>query len=252
VHDFAIGPYSARLSAELTTTELASFTAYAMEASTTMPPCALQLAAPTVPSTAVVTYAGVLVRARLSPPPLRPWARLFVLARGCRCRAGADDDEASVVLTLTGLADVDTTYQATVFSNTSEGVWILFPTVAFTTLPGTASKRNGLGFHGVAETISFFFAWRLNPVAGCEYLPPDSFCELLPFPGVVYNDSVRDALLANASAEYTAFQQALSQFNCEKIQYSFVRNCTDCLNAYKYWVRASAMLRGRHDLSCWG
>lgn len=78
-------------------------------------------------------------------------------------------------------------------------------------------------------------------MAGCEYLPPDSFCELLPFPGVVYNDSVRDALLANASAEYTAFQQALSQFNCEKIQYSFVRNCTDCLNAYKYWVRPSGM-----------
>jgi len=41
-------------------------------------------------------------------------------------------------------------------------------------------------------------------------------------------DSSVAALNAEASSSYTAFIQALSQFNCENIQYSLIKTCTDC------------------------
>ena len=79
---------------------------------------------------------------------------------------------------------------------------------------------------------------------GCDFLPGDAFCSVLPYAALVYNNSYMLASDSNASHSQDVFTQALSQYNCEGIPYSFVKTCDDCLAAYRVWVckpRASAM-----------
>ncbi|ORY93463.1 stretch-activated Ca2+-permeable channel component-domain-containing protein [Syncephalastrum racemosum] len=49
-------------------------------------------------------------------------------------------------------------------------------------------------------------------------------------------DSIASAYDAQAKDLFQPFQTAISQFNCDTTQYSLVRNCTDCYNAYKAWL----------------
>lgn len=65
-----------------------------------------------------------------------------------------------------------------------------------------------------------------------------SFCTQIDFPAYLPPGETFSSLDAISATYYGAFTSSLSQFNCDSIRYSPVRNCTDCARAYHDWVRS--------------